>query len=1136
MLPRSRKIPKGYSLSRYNKAWSLIVILSMFIGLLSASYMIVIGTNMGAEQVPNMARGPRGPRAEDTEPNDNFPNAIPLTNDIVNGEATNPDQVDYYKVDLSAGQTMAIHFTTHPDGTKNLTLKLFNSTGTELWHSGWVQPGKARNYNYTINRTSHGPYYLGVFAEEYGNFYTLQTTISSQNDAATGTDAPDNLPSAKEIFAGNIKGFVGGVDVNDFYKFKVSPGRIINFNFSVNSDGDQLGFDIYNDTNYYKIKAIPAVNQGGYKTFEYTTNSNGSRMFYIGVHADNNARNHYNITVLTHAQEDAFSYQDAGDNISSAMEIPEPGIYSGWLASGNAGLDSNDIYFFIIPKGNWTVYLNITPAATLDLIINLEHETTGLLKAVNPGLGVLTNITINYTTSSTAKLYLSLMIAQGMTSSGEYSIEFNYDRAGEPNPDMDADGLLDAWELDYFESIGEYSAGSDPDTDGYTNLEEFLAETDPTNASSHPGDGDDGTDSSHLTVAACAREYDDPVKDVLYWSGTYNETTNDTTVVSSEVMDKPNYDLVSLESFRADEYLVVKLKVAGAVESKGDVFPSVDTDGKSGLFSGTLYNVIFVNKTFKEVAITGSDLPIFQDNKDRMIQDMLMYINGTFFGTFGTTGQKLDESTLQWRIPLAEVADLDATFGLYGFVFRFEQITVDEFRAYADSIGTGSITPFKPNVTEDLEKIVTIDKRKVEVSITTIGQGGSISVEKVDKPGGILPSDTGELGIYIDIELTGVPGAESIFFTIGYNDSDIPEGFKEKDIKIFYYDMLNATWKKVTNSGVWANNNTIWARPAHLTIFTPLAEPGAGGKEPTDAPDFSFIYIMIAVAVIVIILVVVVVVALILKSKSRKKHEPAPTLHPRPRPRGGRALSPKFMDCPHCGVTIEVPFIDSDTRQVVLQCPDCGSRGKIDNPYLGSDEVYEPDVVYEPTRDEDYDHARARPRARPRPRPRPRTRPGPGPHAPDHDRGPGYARERDYGGRYGGEDVELEYTPPGRRSTTSRRAATTAGARARVGPGPGPEPRARAGARTRTTEPEPGPRYTPPAREREYDYDRRHRQESATWEDEPKEAEVEDEDYEYKDCPKCGERVPVPYAEDDKVVIECPSCGAKGRVKNPYIQ
>ncbi len=51
--------------------------------------------------------------------------------------------------------------------------------------------------------------------------------------------------------------------------------------------------------------------------------------------------------------------------------------------------------------------------------------------------------------------------------------------------DTDEDGLPDWWELDYFENLS-YNNRNDIDNDGYNNLEEFLTDTNPIKANSHP--------------------------------------------------------------------------------------------------------------------------------------------------------------------------------------------------------------------------------------------------------------------------------------------------------------------------------------------------------------------------------------------------------------------------------------------------------------------------------------------------------------------------------------------------------------------------------------------------------------------------------------------------------------------------
>ncbi len=75
----------------------------------------------------------------------------------------------------------------------------------------------------------------------------------------------------------------------------------------------------------------------------------------------------------------------------------------------------------------------------------------------------------------------------GEDQSGELYVS-RYDTNGEIYRiiwrDTDGDGLADDWEQQYFGDPTNASASADSDNDGFTNLQEFLAGTDPTNAMS----------------------------------------------------------------------------------------------------------------------------------------------------------------------------------------------------------------------------------------------------------------------------------------------------------------------------------------------------------------------------------------------------------------------------------------------------------------------------------------------------------------------------------------------------------------------------------------------------------------------------------------------------------------------------
>lgn len=72
--------------------------------------------------------------------------------------------------------------------------------------------------------------------------------------------------------------------------------------------------------------------------------------------------------------------------------------------------------------------------------------------------------------------------------------------------DSDEDGLPDWWEEEHFgeSKINEVGPSADPDEDGFTNLEEYEADTDPTRQSSHPPEPEpkeDDEDYSMVTIA-----------------------------------------------------------------------------------------------------------------------------------------------------------------------------------------------------------------------------------------------------------------------------------------------------------------------------------------------------------------------------------------------------------------------------------------------------------------------------------------------------------------------------------------------------------------------------------------------------------------------------------------------------------
>ena len=76
------------------------------------------------------------------------------------------------------------------------------------------------------------------------------------------------------------------------------------------------------------------------------------------------------------------------------------------------------------------------------------------------------------------------------------------------DPDDDADGLPDWWEVSYFGGVTNHAGGADPDGDQYTNQEEYDAATDPGDSQNHPWNlsgtiAYTGPQTGSIWVAAC---------------------------------------------------------------------------------------------------------------------------------------------------------------------------------------------------------------------------------------------------------------------------------------------------------------------------------------------------------------------------------------------------------------------------------------------------------------------------------------------------------------------------------------------------------------------------------------------------------------------------------------------------------
>lgn len=171
-----------------------------------------------------------------------------------------------------------------------------------------------------------------------------------------------------------------------------------------------------------------------------------------------------------------------------------------WDAEGNASTPY--LQFQLSGSTNWQyaalVSLDGAAYSTSARVATLPGGVNHTLlwnAATNLGVGVTTNVLLRARASD-----ISLL--------GDWSAGTPFTVQTTANPDSDNDGILDSWEIQYFGNL-VHSGFADSDGDGFTDFQEFIADTNPTNALSY----------LHFTSATRT-----PSGLVLNWQGGINAT------------------------------------------------------------------------------------------------------------------------------------------------------------------------------------------------------------------------------------------------------------------------------------------------------------------------------------------------------------------------------------------------------------------------------------------------------------------------------------------------------------------------------------------------------------------------------------------------------------------------------------
>jgi hypothetical protein len=157
-----------------------------------------------------------------------------------------------------------------------------------------------------------------------------------------------------EISTGILTGTLSGEDRQDYFRFELGHGSILNLDFTVGDDSENLKIAL-RDFEGNELWNSGETSAGTVKSTRMLLNNMSGGIYYAVVHSGIGP---YKLDLSIEAQNDAGLRADAGDKITKALAI-EPGrSFFGEMGA----FDEEDWYQFDIPAGH-ILKLSFTPNA-----------------------------------------------------------------------------------------------------------------------------------------------------------------------------------------------------------------------------------------------------------------------------------------------------------------------------------------------------------------------------------------------------------------------------------------------------------------------------------------------------------------------------------------------------------------------------------------------------------------------------------------------------------------------------------------------------------------------------------------------------------------------------------------------------
>jgi hypothetical protein len=277
----------------------------------------------------------------------------------------------------------------------------------------------------------------------------------AQKSVIAEKEPNDSYKQGMEIPVGVVSGALSEHDRQDFFRFELDAGHVLNLDFAPSDGSENLKVALRNFEGN-ELWNSGETAPGTVKSIRMMMNNISGGIYYAVVYSGSGP---YRLDLFVETQNDAGSGADAGDKITNALPIKPEHSYSGELG----GLDESDWYRFDIPAGhilNLAFAPNESAESMKFSLRNFERSEIWYSGEVPPGAKSSKRVVMN--NSSGGTYYL-----EAASGSGRYEFEIFMEKQNDAGSETDAgDKISEALKVEPGRSYSGELGGFD-DNDWY---------------------------------------------------------------------------------------------------------------------------------------------------------------------------------------------------------------------------------------------------------------------------------------------------------------------------------------------------------------------------------------------------------------------------------------------------------------------------------------------------------------------------------------------------------------------------------------------------------------------------------------------------------------------------------------------